>query len=440
MKRLSILGSTGSIGRQTLSVVESLSDQCKIVALAAGSNLDELIPQTERHHPELVSVASPQLADELSRRLNEKGISPLPSIHHGREGMLAVGTHPQADMVVSAAVGVVGLEATYEAIKLGRTIALSNKEVLVAAGELVMAAVARSGRELLPVDSEHNAVHQCLRAGAPGAGFAPGGFEPEGSTPSFLAESAGRGISLSSSPDHESRATGHVLHPDVRRIMLTASGGPFRKTPLKALETVTPAQALAHPNWKMGNRITIDSATMMNKGFEIIEARWLFGVRPDQIDVVVHPQSTVHSMVEFVDGSVLAQLGPTDMRMPIQYALTYPQRVASNVLAVDWAKLRRLDFERASTRRFPCLRLAREAMKKGGAWPCALNAADEIAVAAFLEQRLPFLGIPEVIESVLSRTPRVRFENMDDVLAADSEARMVAREEVGRLSKHPAVV
>ena len=394
MPSLSILGSTGSIGRQTLSVVETLPGQFPILALAAGSNLDELLPQIEHHHPELVSVATPQLADELSRRLREKGIAP-PAIRHGREGMLAVGTHPHVDIVVSAAVGVVGLEATYEAVKLGRTVALSNKEVLVAAGELVMAAAAKSSRELLPVDSEHNAVHQCLRAGT---------------------------------------------HPEVRRIVLTASGGPFRKTPLKALETVTPAQALAHPNWRMGNRITIDSATMMNKGFEIIEARWLFGVRPDQIDVVIHPQSTVHSMVEYVDGSVLAQLGPTDMRMPIQYALTYPQRVASNRVALDWAKLSRLDFERASTRRFPCLRLAREAVNEGGAWPCALNAADEIAVAAFLEQRLPFLGIPEVIERVLSRTTRVRFENMDDVLAADAEARRQAGEEVGRLSNHPAGV
>jgi 1-deoxy-D-xylulose-5-phosphate reductoisomerase len=393
MRSLSILGSTGSIGRQTLSVVESLPGQFRILALAAGSNLDELLPQIERHHPELVSVATPKLADEVSRRLREKGIA-LPAIHHGREGMLAVGTHPRADIVVSAAVGVVGLEATYEAVKLGRTVALSNKEVLVAAGELVMAAAAKSGRELLPVDSEHNAVHQCLRAGT---------------------------------------------HPEVRRIVLTASGGPFRKTPLKALASVTPAQALAHPNWRMGNRITIDSATMMNKGFEIIEARWLFGVRPDQIDVVIHPQSTVHSMVEYVDGSVLAQLGPTDMRMPIQYALTYPERVASNQVVLDWAKLRRLDFERASRRRFPCLRLAREAMNKGGAWPCALNAADEIAVAAFLEQRLPFLGIPEVIERVLSRTPRMRFESMDDVLAADAEARRQAQEGVGRLSNHPVV-
>jgi 1-deoxy-D-xylulose-5-phosphate reductoisomerase len=197
---------------------------------------------------------------------------------------------------------------------------------------------------------------------------------------------------------------------------------------------VSPEQALAHPNWKMGNRITIDSATMMNKGFEVIEARWLFGVRPDQIDVVIHPQSTIHSMVEFVDGSILAQLGPTDMRMPIQYALTYPERVASNQVALDWPKLRRLDFAKVSTRRFPCLRLAREAMKKGGALPCALNAADEVAVAAFLERRLPFRGIAEVIERVLASTPRVRFEKIDDVLAADAEARRTAKEEVNRLA------
>jgi 1-deoxy-D-xylulose-5-phosphate reductoisomerase len=389
VKQLAILGSTGSIGRQCLSVVESLPEQFGVCALAAGGNLDELIGQIERHHPELVSVGDAAKASELANRLGDKHISPLPAIHHGREGMLAVGTHSRADIVVSAAVGVVGLEATYEAVKLGRTVALSNKEVLVAAGELVMAAAKRAGKELLPVDSEHNAVHQCLRGGT---------------------------------------------HDEVRRLVLTASGGPFRKTPLAAMRDVTPEQALAHPNWRMGNRITIDSATMMNKGFEVIEARWLFGMRPDQIDVVIHPQSTIHSLVEFVDGSVLAQLGPTDMRMPIQYALTYPQRVTSNQVALDWTKLKRLDFEKASTRRFPCLRLAREAMKKGGAWPCALNAADEIAVAAFLDRRLAFAGIPEVIERVLGRTPKVRFSSMDDVLTADSEARRMAKEEVDRLS------
>ena len=394
MKQLSILGSTGSIGRQCLSVVESLPGRFAVVALAAGANLEELVGQIERHQPEVVSVADSNRADELSQLLGEKGFERKPAIHHGREGMLAVGPHSKADIVVSAAVGVVGLEATYEAVKLGKTVALSNKEVLVAAGELVMAAAKKSGRELLPVDSEHNAVHQCLRGGT---------------------------------------------HGEVRRLVLTASGGPFRKTPLAALTSVTREQALAHPNWRMGNRITIDSATMMNKGFEVIEARWLFGMRPEQIDVVVHPQSTVHSMVEFVDGSVLAQLGPTDMRMPIQYALTYPERLASNKMVLDWPKLKRLDFEKASTRRFPCLRLAREAMKKGGALPCALNAADEIAVAAFLEGRLPFLGIPEVIERVLIRTPRVRFERMEDVLTADAEARRMAQEEVAKVAATAAV-
>jgi 1-deoxy-D-xylulose-5-phosphate reductoisomerase len=390
VKQLAILGSTGSIGRQCLSVVESLTGRFGVVALAAGGNLEELSGQIKKHKPEVVSVGDSNRVDELASMLREKGVARLPAIHHGREGMLAVGTHSKADIVVSAAVGVVGLEATYEAVKLGKTVALSNKEVLVAAGELVMAAAQKAGRELLPVDSEHNAVHQCLRGGTRG---------------------------------------------EVRRLVLTASGGPFRKTPLAALSNVTPEQALAHPNWRMGNRITIDSATMMNKGFEIIEARWLFGVHQDQIDVVVHPQSTIHSMVEFVDGSVLAQLGPTDMRMPIQYALTYPERATSNnEVALDWQKLKRLDFEKASTRRFPCLRLAREAMKKGGAFPCALNAADEIAVAAFLERRLGFLGIPEVIERVLIRTPRVRFERMDDVLTADAEARRMAREEVEKLA------
>jgi 1-deoxy-D-xylulose-5-phosphate reductoisomerase len=222
--------------------------------------------------------------------------------------------------------------------------------------------------------------------------------------------------------------------------VLTASGGPFRKTPLKDLAHVTVDQALAHPNWRMGNRITIDSATMMNKGFEVIEAHWLFDVRPDQIDVVIHPQSTIHSMVEFIDGSIVAQLGPADMRMPIQYALTYPDRLASNELQLDWTKLRRLDFEKVSVRRFPCLRLAREALKKGGVLPCTLNAADEVAVAAFLDHRMPFLGIPEAIERVLARTPRVGFSSIDDVLAADAEARRLASEEVARLSAKAAVV
>jgi 1-deoxy-D-xylulose-5-phosphate reductoisomerase len=395
VKLLAILGSTGSIGRQCLSVVDALVPRFGVVALAAGKNLDELTGQIERYQPEVVSVGDALQADALAARLHAKGVAKLPEIHHGAEGMLAVGTHARAAIVVSAAVGVVGLAATYEAIKLGKTVALSNKEVLVAAGELVMGAAHKAGKELLPVDSEHNAVHQCLRGG---------------------------------------------VHSEVRRLVLTASGGPFRRTPIKNLEDVTVEQALAHPNWKMGNRITVDSATMMNKGFEIIEARWLFDMKPSQVDVVIHPQSTIHSMVEFVDGSVLAQLGATDMRMPIQYALTYPERVASNQVDLDWAKLKRLDFEKVSTRRYPCLRLAREAMREGGAWPCALNAADEIAVAAFLEHQIPFLGIPEIVEAVLARTPRIRIEKMDDVLAADREARQIAKEEVSRLASRAMAV
>jgi 1-deoxy-D-xylulose-5-phosphate reductoisomerase len=387
LKKIAILGSTGSIGRQCLQVVESLGDQLNVVALAAGKNTELLAQQVIQHRPQLVGVGDAGGAADLQQRLRAVGMSPLPEIHHGAEGLRAVATHPDAEIVVSAAVGVVGLEATYEAVRCGKTVALSNKEVLVAAGELVMKEARERGVAILPVDSEHNAIHQCLRAG-------------------------------------ESR--------EVKRVVLTASGGPFRKTPLGKLAGVTPEQALAHPNWRMGPRITIDSATLMNKGFEVIEAHWLFGFRLDQIDVVIHPQSTVHSMVEYVDGSILAQLGPTDMRVPIQYALTYPARLASNGCQLDWAKLRRLDFAKASTRRFPCLRLAREALKRGGALPCALNAADEIAVAAFLDGRLAFPGIPVVIERVLERTPRVKLGAMADVLAADAEARRVATEEVER--------
>jgi 1-deoxy-D-xylulose-5-phosphate reductoisomerase len=395
VKRISILGSTGSIGRQTLAVVDSMPGRFGVSALAAGSNLEELAQQILRHHPELVSVATPDLAADLANRLRAAKIAKLPEIQHGSAGLAAVATHPDASTVVSAAVGVVGLEATYAAVKAGKQVALSNKEVLVAAGEIVMAAARLANTELLPVDSEHNAIHQCLRAGQ---------------------------------------------QKEVKRLVLTASGGPFRKTPLAEMARATPEQALAHPNWRMGRRITIDSATLVNKGFEVIEAHWLFDMRPDQIDVVVHPQSTIHSMVEFVDGSILAQLGPTDMRMPIQYALTYPERAASNEVALDWTKLRRLDFEKVSTRRFPCLRLAREALRKKGAFPCAFNAADEIAVEAFFERRLTFAGIAEVIERVLNRTPKIKMAAISDVLAADSEARRMAREEVERTAARAATV
>jgi len=384
MKRIAILGSTGSIGRQCLSVVDSLPGSFEVVALAAGANVRLVAEQIARHRPKVVSVGTEEDASELCSMLNArlKGRAPLPEMLFGTEGIERVATHPDAEMVVSAAVGVVGLRATYAAIEQGKDIALANKEVLVAAGEVVMAAVARRGVSLLPVDSEHNAIHQCLRAGT-------------------------------------SR--------EVKRLVLTASGGPFRKTPVSRMAKVTPKQALAHPNWKMGQRITIDSATLMNKGFEVIEAGWLFGMGLDKIQVVIHPQSTIHSMVEFVDGSILAQLGPTDMRMPIQYALTYPDRVASNQCALDWSTLRKLEFEAVPPRKFRCFELAREAMRQGGSWPCALNAADEVAVAAFLERRLPFPGIAVVIEKVLEKMPRTALGSIDDVLAADREARRLAR-------------
>jgi 1-deoxy-D-xylulose-5-phosphate reductoisomerase len=390
MKSISILGSTGSIGRQCLNVVESLPDRLQIVALAAGGNLEELTGQIAHHHPKVVSVADSQRATELLSRLREAEIYPLPEIEFGAAGNKSVATIPEAQVVVSAAVGVVGLEATYAAIVAGKQVALSNKEVLVAAGEIVMAAVHRAGVPLLPVDSEHNAIHQCLRGGK---------------------------------------------HAEVRRLVLTASGGPFRKTPLSQIAQATPEQALAHPNWRMGNRISIDSATMVNKGFEVIEARWLFDIPLKQIEVVIHPQSTIHSMVEFVDGSVLAQLGPTDMRLPIQYALTYPERVEAKEMRLDWTRLKRLDFAKVSARRYPCLKLAREAAKRGGVLPAALNAADEVAIAAFLAGELTFGGIAQVIEKVLDRMTRSKPGSIADILAADAEARSLAMEEIHKVRR-----
>jgi 1-deoxy-D-xylulose-5-phosphate reductoisomerase len=382
MKSISILGSTGSIGRQCLDVVSRNPDRFRIVALAAGSSIDTLAEQVRLFRPELVSLGDPSRVREFKSRLGSSN-GRSPEIHAGAEGLEAVATHPAAEIVVSAAVGVVGLPATLAAVQRGKTVALANKEVLVAAGEVVMAAARKAGVTLLPVDSEHNAIHQCLRAGGP---------------------------------------------KEVRRLVLTASGGPFRTTPVSRLARVTPKQALAHPNWRMGPRITIDSATLMNKGFEIIEARWLFDVPLERIDVVIHPQSIIHSMVEFVDGSVLAQLGPPDMRLPIQYALTYPERVPAAGFSLDWSRIERLEFAEPSPRKFPCLELARRAIRRGGAAPCALNAADETAVAAFLAGRLPFLGIARVVERVLDQTPTAPLASIDDVLMADREARCRAVE------------
>ena len=379
MKRLAILGSTGSIGQSTLSIVEQFPERYSVAALAAGRNVDEAFAQAVRWRPRVVSLASVELAAELAVRLGQAGVSGI-RVVHGSDGTVACSTLPEADFVVSAIVGVSGLEATHAAILAGKPVGLANKECMVAAGEILTAAARERNVPILPIDSEHNAVHQCMRVGA---------------------------------------------HAEVKTIWLTASGGPFRHTPLEQFAFITPEQALKHPTWVMGRRITIDSATMLNKGLEIIEACRLFDVPPSKVRVTVHPQSTVHSLVEYVDGSILAQISVTDMRLPILYALAYPERPASN-LTFDLAALRHLDFEEPDFQRFPCLRLAYEAAEKGGSHCIALNAADEIAVEAFLERRIPFTGIPDTIERVLASTPEAHPAAIAEVLAVDWEARRQA--------------
>ena len=386
MKKLAILGSTGSIGQSTLSICESFPDRYEVVSLAAGRNLEEAFAQCVRWQPRVVSLATEQLASALTVRLREAGHAAT-EVVHGTAGTVRVATLSEVNFVVSAIVGVAGLEATYAAVCEGKTIGLANKECLVAAGDLILKAARQHNVALLPIDSEHNAVHQCLRGGQPS---------------------------------------------EVKQIWLTASGGPFRSTPLADFEHITPAQALKHPTWVMGQRITIDSATMMNKGFEIIEACRLFDLPPAQVRVTIHPQSTVHSLVEFIDGSILAQISVTDMRLPILYALAYPERPAAPQLAFDLAALSHLDFAPPDLTRFPCLRLAYEAAESGPSACIALNAADEIAVAAFLEGRIPFLGIPRTIEQVLAETPSRVPASIKDVLEADEAARTCARNTIGR--------
>ncbi|HYK50800.1 MAG TPA: 1-deoxy-D-xylulose-5-phosphate reductoisomerase [Terriglobales bacterium] len=385
MRRIAILGSTGSIGRSTLSVAESYPDRFQIVALAAGSNIDSAFEQAMRWKPRLLSVAREADAEVLRNKLKAKGIgSDVVEVVHGAAGNVRVATYPDVDFVVSAIVGVAGLEATYEAVKAGKSIGLANKECLVAAGELITAEARKQGKPLLPIDSEHNAVHQCMRGGR---------------------------------------------MEEVQRIWLTASGGPFLKTPKSEFPSITIGQALNHPTWKMGKRITIDSATLMNKGFEVIEACRLFHVPPSQVEVIVHPQSTIHSMVEFIDGSILAQFSVTDMRLPILYALTYPERIQSD-LRFPVMDLRQLDFYPPDMQKFRCLGLAYEAAEAGGAKPVALNAADEVAVAAFLEGQIGFDEIPRIIEDVLSATKAGKMESIKQVLATDLEARRVAQQRV----------
>jgi 1-deoxy-D-xylulose-5-phosphate reductoisomerase len=380
LKRLAILGSTGSIGQSTLSIVEQFPDRYSVAALAAGRNVDEAFAQAMRWRPRLVSMATEELADELAARLREAGVTGIETVH-GTAGTIACSTLPEANFVVSAIVGVSGLEATHAAILAGKPVGLANKECMVAAGEILTAAARERKVPILPIDSEHNAVHQCMRVGT---------------------------------------------HDEVKFIWLTASGGPFRQLPLDQFAGITPKQALKHPTWVMGRRITIDSATMLNKGLEIIEACRLFDVPPEKVKVTIHPQSTVHSLVEYVDGSILAQISVTDMRLPILYALAWPERPAST-LTFDLTALKHLDFEQPDFERFPCLRLAYEAAEKGGAHCIALNAADEVAVEAFLGRRIPFPGIPRTIEKVLAATPEAHPLTIAEVLAFDEEARERAR-------------
>ena len=360
MKRIAILGSTGSIGRSALAVVDGHKDQLEIVALAVGENAPLLAEQIRAHRPSLVSVATEAARTELAARV--PGF-PASEIRVGPEGLIAVATHPDVDVVLCASSGTAGLEAALAAIEAGKTIALANKEVMVMAGELMMNAARRRGIPILPVDSEHNAIHQCLHGRAA---------------------------------------------DEVRRLVLTASGGPFRSLSAAELEIVTPEAALRHPTWQMGRKVTIDSATLMNKGLEVIEARWLFGMPADRIDVVVHPQSIVHSMVELRDGSVIAQLGVTDMRLPIQYAFSYPKRWDGVLPSLDLAHLGTLQFGPPDLDRFPCLRLAYHALDYGGAAPIILNAANEVAVAEFLAGRLPFTGIAATIEMAMDGCVRNR--------------------------------
>jgi 1-deoxy-D-xylulose-5-phosphate reductoisomerase len=385
MKRIAILGSTGSIGRSTLNVIENNPERFQLLTMAAGSNTEAALSDARRWKPKILSLASEQNAEKVRKQLKSEGLSDI-EVVHGQAGAVRVATHPEVDFVVSAIVGVAGLKATYEAVRAGKEVGLANKECLVAAGELITAEARRQGKPLLPIDSEHNAVHQCMRGGRMN---------------------------------------------EVERVWLTASGGPFLNTPKSEFEKITVEQALNHPTWKMGQRITIDSATLMNKGFEVIEACRLFDMPPERVKVIVHPQSTIHSLVEFNDGSILAQLSVTDMRLPILYALTYPERITSD-LRFNVLDLKRLDFASPDPDKFPCLRLAYEAAAAGGSKTIALNAADEVAVAAFLKREIGFADISKVVARTLNETPDRHPESIEQVLAIDVQARSLAQEQLPR--------
>jgi 1-deoxy-D-xylulose-5-phosphate reductoisomerase len=382
---LTLLGSTGSIGTSTLNVVRRSPDRFGVFALVAGRNIQLLASQIAEFKPKVAVVADEHALDELRATLKNQNIA-MPELAAGPRARVDAAIAPEPSFVMSAIVGVEGLEATYEAVRRKKRIGLANKEVLVAGGDLVMRARRESGCELIPVDSEHNGAHQCLRAG---------------------------------------------LRQEVSKLILTASGGPFRRMPQEQMAGVTPEQALNHPTWKMGKRITVDSATLMNKGFEVIEACWLFDFPPKDIEVVVHPESKVHAMVEYVDGSVIAQVCATDMRMPIQYALTYPERADAPVPRLDWTQAAQWSFEPPDYQKFPLLGLAYEAMATGGSATATLNAADEIAVEAFLEGKIPFPGIAATVAECLEQVPVRQLTSIAELLELDRESRRVAQQIIG---------
>ena len=395
MKRLAILGSTGSVGTNTLDVVARHPERFRVTALAASKNDARLLEQCIAHRPRHAVLVNPDSAERLRRAVAQRGLEV--EVHCGAEALERIVALEDVDAVMAAVVGAAGLPATIAAARAGKEVLLANKEALVMSGELFMKALAEGGARLLPIDSEHSAIFQSL----------PRGF------------ACGR--------------AGEIERAGVRRILLTASGGPFRTTPAERLARVTPQQAVAHPNWVMGPKISVDSATMMNKGLEVIEAHWLFGAPLEAIQIVVHPQSVIHSMVEYLDGSVIAQLGAPDMRTPIACALAWPERIESGVEPLDFTTLSSLEFEPIDALRFPCVALAREALRQGGTAPAALNAANEIAVEAFLAGRLAFTGIAEVIENVLGETAVEPLISLEQVYAADIEARALAARFVSRL-------
>jgi len=386
LQSVTVLGSTGSIGVSTLDVLQRHPQRYRVFALAANKRVDLIIPQIEACRPRYAVMNDAAAAQQLHDELRQRGISST-EVLAGAEQVAAVAAHAEVDSVMAAIVGAAGLISTMAAVHAGKKVMLANKESLVMAGDLLMQAVAGSGAVLLPVDSEHNAIFQCM----------PRDYQ--------------RGLA----------ATG------VNKILLTGSGGPFRQLPLEQLSSVTPAQACAHPNWDMGKKISVDSATMMNKGLEYVEACWLFDANPDQVDIVVHPQSVIHSMVEYRDGSVLAQLGNPDMRTPIAHCLAYPERIDSGVASLDIIRTATLDFEAPDYQRFPCLRLADQAIRTGGMAMAVLNAANEVAVAAFLEQQIRFTDIAVVIEQVLAAAPSIEPVSLLLVQEADQQARELTR-------------